>query len=59
MYGHLFTTEEPSDEHWEAELNPLSEVVYSKALADPSIMGYNPVPEWHVQVSLECFVTFY
>lgn len=37
MYSHLFTVEEPSDENWEQELNPHSEVVMSEAKVDPSI----------------------
>jgi hypothetical protein len=31
QYSHLFTVEEPGDETWEAELNPLSEVVMAEA----------------------------
>lgn len=37
LYNHLFTVPEPTD-RWEEELNPNSEVVYSKALVDPSIV---------------------
>ena len=39
-YSHLFTVEEPSDENWEKELNPESEIVVTTALADPSIVNY-------------------
>mmetsp|Transcript_33280 Transcript_33280/g.50195 ORF Transcript_33280/g.50195 Transcript_33280/m.50195 type:complete len:691 (-) Transcript_33280:191-2263(-) len=36
VYNHLFLVPEPSDQ-WEDELNPESEVVYSKAIVDPSV----------------------
>ncbi len=36
VYNHLFVVTEPSD-RWEEELNPKSEIVYSKALIDPSV----------------------
>jgi glutaminyl-tRNA synthetase len=49
IYNPLFTVEEPTDEGWEAELNPESEVVMSGALADPSIRNWKPVPEKHFQ----------
>jgi hypothetical protein len=38
VYNYLFTTEEPSDIGWEGELNPESEITYSKAKVDPSIL---------------------
>ena len=38
LYDNLFTVEEPSDERWQAELNPVSEVVKSSAMVDPSIL---------------------
>ena len=34
MYSHLFTVEEVSDELWEQQLNPKSEVVMSNALVN-------------------------
>jgi len=37
VYGNLFLVPEPT-EKWEEELNPNSEVVYSSALVDPSVM---------------------
>lgn len=51
VYNNLFTTEEPSDDHWEAELNQESKVVYPNAKVDASIFTMNPVPERHFQVS--------
>lgn len=52
MYNHLFLTEEPSDENWEKELNPVSEVVVS-AMIDPSLSTYykltGPSPHTHFQ----------
>jgi glutaminyl-tRNA synthetase len=52
VYNHLFTVEEPSDMGWEGELNPDSEIIYSKAKVDPSILKWNPVNESSFQVSL-------
>jgi glutaminyl-tRNA synthetase len=49
LYGHLFTTEEPSDANWEAELNPESEVVVKTALVDPSLLRWAPAAEKHFQ----------
>lgn len=43
MYSYLFTVEEPTDENWEKELNPESEVVIPTALVDPSIVSYYKV----------------
>jgi len=37
LYNHLFTVPEPTD-RWVEELNPKSEIVYPKALVDPSIL---------------------
>lgn len=45
MYNNLFKTEEPSDEAWEADLNPESEVVLSNAMVDESVFVWNPVNE--------------
>ena len=52
MYDHLFVKEEPSDETWEADLNPGSEVVMRSALAAPTLLSWNPKPEMHFQVLL-------
>lgn len=49
LYNHLFTVEEPTDEGWESELNPQSEVVIRDALIDSSIFNWKPVPEKHFQ----------
>jgi hypothetical protein len=35
-YNHLFTTEEPNDDTWEAELNADSEIVMKSALVSTS-----------------------
>lgn len=40
VYEPLFTVEEPSDEHWEAELNANSEVVHPNALLDPHVLAH-------------------
>ena len=45
LYNNLFKTEEPSDDDWEADLNPDSEVVLSNAKVDKSIFCWNPVNE--------------
>lgn len=50
VYSHLFSVEEPTDENWEAELNPHSEVVHANAFVDASIMARNPKPEDRFQV---------
>lgn len=51
VYGNLFTVEEPSDDHWEDELNPESEIVMADALVDASILSHLPAlqKEGHVQ----------
>jgi hypothetical protein len=36
VYNHLFTVAEPTDQ-WEEELNLESEVMYPKAIVDPSV----------------------
>lgn len=48
LYNPLFIIEEPNDDTWEAELNPESEIVMSKALVDSSLLDYLR-PEQHVQ----------
>lgn len=50
VYSHLFSVEEPTDENWEAELNPHSEVVHANAFVDASIMARSPKPEDRFQV---------
>lgn len=50
LYDHLFIKEEPSDDNWEADLNPASEVVMRTALAAPTISFWNPSPETHFQL---------
>lgn len=45
MYNNLFKTEEPSDDTWEEDLNPDSEVVLTNAMVDPSVFIWNPVNE--------------
>ena len=58
MYNHLFTVEEPTDDGWESELNPTSEVIYPSALIDPSILKYYHIPEQHLQLErIGFFVT--
>lgn len=42
--------EEVSDDNWEKELNPTSEVIYPNALADPSLSAMGLKVEGHVQV---------
>jgi glutaminyl-tRNA synthetase len=51
LYHPLFITEEPSDESWEAELNPDSEVVLTEALVDRSLLKHleHLQHEGHVQ----------
>jgi glutaminyl-tRNA synthetase len=49
LYEPLFSTEEPSDEHWEVELNRNSERVIKTALVDPYVLSYDPQPEMHFQ----------
>ena len=48
-YSHLFKSEEPTVDAWEADLNPLSKIVKPNALVDPSIFSHHPHPEIHVQ----------
>ena len=48
-YNYLFTTEEPADETWEKELNPNSEVVYTSALLNSSILEWKLQKEMHFQ----------
>jgi glutaminyl-tRNA synthetase len=48
VYNNLFTVPEPS-ELWEDELNPESEIVFAKALVDPSVADIadkKDVDEW-------------
>ena len=49
QYDHLFKCEEPSDDRWEEDLNPMSKVTKPNALVDPSIFSHSPKPEFHVQ----------
>lgn len=49
LYEPLFTVEEPSDDHWEEELNRASERIVSGALVDPHLLSYSPAPEMHFQ----------
>lgn len=44
-----FTVPEVSDDGWESELNPESEIVKARALVDPSILRLSPIPEMHFQ----------
>jgi hypothetical protein len=37
-YNHLFTTEEPNDDTWEAELNADSEIVMKSALVSEGLV---------------------
>lgn len=55
VYNHLFTVAEPTDQ-WEEELNPESEVVYSKAIVDPSVrevVDAKFVNKWTSNVALQ------
>lgn len=55
VYNHLFVVPEPSD-LWEDELNPESEIVYPKALVDPSILEVvdgRKVDRWESGVALQ------
>ena len=49
LYEPLFTTEEPSDETWEEELNKNSERVVTNALCDPHVVSPPPKSEEHFQ----------
>lgn len=57
LYNNLFKTEEPSDDDWEADLNPDSEVVLSNARVDPSIFLWNPTEEKSFQFERIGFFT--
>lgn len=49
IYNNLFTVEEVSDDDWENQLNPKSEIVKMNALIDESILTWSPKPEDHFQ----------
>ena len=49
LYEPLFTTEEPSDDSWEEELNKNSEIVVTNALCDPHVVATPPECETHFQ----------
>jgi len=55
VYNNLFVVPEPSD-RWEEELNPTSEIVYSKAIVDPSVSEFvdsKHVSQWHSNRALQ------
>lgn len=55
VYNNLFTVVEPSD-LWEDELNPESEIVYPKALIDPSVKAFvdgKKVDKWQSNTALQ------
>ena len=55
VYNHLFTVAEPTDQ-WEEELNPESEVVYPKAIVDPSVrevVDAKDVNKWKSNTALQ------
>eukprot|EP00551_Chaetoceros_affinis_P011103 CAMPEP_0203666094 /NCGR_PEP_ID=MMETSP0090-20130426/3197_1 /ASSEMBLY_ACC=CAM_ASM_001088 /TAXON_ID=426623 /ORGANISM="Chaetoceros affinis, Strain CCMP159" /LENGTH=713 /DNA_ID=CAMNT_0050529879 /DNA_START=21 /DNA_END=2162 /DNA_ORIENTATION=+ len=55
VYNHLFAVTEPSD-RWEEELNPNSEIVYPKAMVDPSVrevVDAKNVNKWTSNVALQ------
>eukprot|EP00977_Amphora_coffeiformis_P010926 scaffold2589_cov147-Amphora_coffeaeformis.AAC.4 len=55
VYNNLFSVPEPSD-LWEDELNPTSEIVYPKALIDPSVKAFvegNKVDKWQSNTALQ------
>ena len=55
IYNHLFTVPEPSD-RWDEELNPNSEVIYSKAVVDRSVVDMVDakwVDKWHSNPSFQ------
>ena len=55
VYNHLFTVPEPSD-FWEDELNPESEIVFPKALVDPSVAEISDkkdIDEWTSNASVQ------
>lgn len=55
VYNNLFTVGEPSD-LWEDELNPESEILYLKALVDPSVKEFvdgKKVDKWQSNTALQ------
>jgi glutaminyl-tRNA synthetase len=55
VYNHLFTVPEPTDQ-WEEELNPESEVVFPKAIVDPSVrevVDAKNVDKWNSNTALQ------
>lgn len=55
IYSHLFLIAEPTD-RWEEELNPKSEIVYSKAIVDPSVrelVDAKDVDKWKSNMALQ------
>jgi glutaminyl-tRNA synthetase len=55
VFGNLFSVPEPSD-LWEDELNPDSEIVFEKALIDPSVrevVDSRTVDKWKSNVALQ------
>jgi len=55
VYNHLFVVPEPTDT-WEEELNPDSELVYPRAVIDPSVRDVvdgRKIDRWKSQVSLQ------
>lgn len=55
VYNHLFTVTEPT-ELWEDELNPKSEIVYPKAIIDPSVkelVDSSKVDKWNSNQALQ------
>lgn len=57
VYNPLFTVEEPSDEDWEKQLNPESEIVYGGAMVDRSVFLWKPLPETMFQFERIGFFT--
>eukprot|EP00595_Chromulina_sp_UTEXLB2642_P003520 CAMPEP_0196765336 /NCGR_PEP_ID=MMETSP1095-20130614/8007_1 /TAXON_ID=96789 ORGANISM="Chromulina nebulosa, Strain UTEXLB2642" /NCGR_SAMPLE_ID=MMETSP1095 /ASSEMBLY_ACC=CAM_ASM_000446 /LENGTH=594 /DNA_ID=CAMNT_0042123213 /DNA_START=200 /DNA_END=1980 /DNA_ORIENTATION=+ len=50
LYNYLFLVEEPTDDDWEKQLNPDSEIVITNALIDPSFNSYYlPTNQTHYQ----------
>jgi glutaminyl-tRNA synthetase len=55
VYNELFTVPEPSD-LWEDELNKESEILYTKAMVDPSareVVDCKTIDKWQSNVSLQ------
>eukprot|EP01038_Epipyxis_sp_PR26KG_P011521 gene11521-15434_t len=51
LYNPLFLTEEPTDDGWEAELNPESEIVKMNAICDSSILKWKEISTTnHIQL---------